>query len=974
MYGSLVGRDKELTTLRLASGELANAPAIVLVSGEAGIGKSALVQKYTREMQDRGLRVLSGGCVELAGDPIPFAPLAEVIRRARREAADSGSVGDQQNRRLDHFLQIRHEQHPRGRAELFERALDLIEGFTQGCTGLVLIFEDIHWADQSTLDFIAFLTRNAAPRLLLLLTYRDDDIGSRPGLQALLAGIASNRLVRRIALKRLSSEEVAVLIEMMRGRSISAAEAHNTYVRSEGNPFLVQELLVADDEGGSHDTLDDILLARATRLSSQAEEVMRTVAIIGRAVPHDLLAHAVELKDESLVSALRESISCGLLSVGADREHYIFRHVLTQRAVLNRMLPGERRRLHAAVAMAIEALPDSSTSASTAAECATHWWQSSEHAAALTAAIRAAKLAIELYGYTEASLQFDRALDLWDRVSDAETIGGMSRLEILIEAAEAARWNNAPYRSLELAQSALDIATTNYDQVRIIERMGQYYWESDCTPEAKASFERAYSMLEGRPESALTATIAASRAHFMLLASQYGAAIPAAREAVNLAISVGAPVPEGRARITLGMSMIFTGSLQDGAEEVRLGHRLILKSGQLDDRRRAVSNLSYALLIAGQTAEACEIAMSGVAMIRRYGLEAASGAGLTANTIVLLRLSGRWREALELSDEVLASNLETGSARFWLDRAELDTWRSEFDEARVHLDRAWKLAGAEPVPMMAVDLLLAESDLLLEQGMPLAARDRLQQALKELPDGDPRLALSVYCAALRADADLVEEARWRGKGEPNHPLVDQDLLLSLVQQLDRSSSPSPELKAMALLAEAEYQRGQLSSEFGVWESATRAWEQIGRPYEQAYCSFRTAEVLLVAGQSVSEVTRTLRRSFELATMLGARNLEGQVREVARRSRISLTQMSREPSAEATRAEEAGLTPRETDVLRALTQGLTNRDIGKRLFLSHRTVGIHVSNVLRKLNVSTRGQAAAAASRLRLFEDRGEDSQ
>ncbi len=972
MQAPLVGRARELASLRKAAADLKRAPAVVLVSGEAGIGKSALVEQFAREMRGGGLRVLSGGCVELAGDPIPYAPLAEVIRKARREAADSGILGDQQNLQLDYFLQIRHEQHPQGRAELFERALGLIDSFTQGHTEFVLIFEDLHWADQSTLDFIAFLTRNAPEGLLFLLTYRDDELGSRPGLQALLGGVASNRITRRIVLRRLASDEMAELVEQVRGRSISKAEARHVFVRSEGNPFLAQELLIADDEGGFQNTLDDVLLARATRLSSQAEEVMRTVAIVGRAVTHDVLVSAVGFTDELLASALREAVSCGLLSVDADRETYTFRHVLTQEAVLNRMLPGERRRLHAAVAQAIELTPDSSSSVSTAAECATHWWQSADHSAALEAAIRAAGLAIEVYAYTEASLQFTRALELWDRVPDAEAVGGMSRSDILMAAAESARWNNAPHRSLELAQSALELTTAELDQVRIIERIGTYYWESDRVEEARSSFERAYLLLSTYPRSTLTATVASSRAHFMLLSSQYRAAIPAAREAVGLALSVDAPVPEGWARITLGMSLVFDGELRDGTEQVRRGYELIRASGGLDDRRRAVSNLSYALLMAGQTADACEIAMSGVAMIRRYGLEAASGAGLTANTIVLLRLAGRWGEALELSDEVLASDLQMGSARFFLDRAELDIARGEFDEARLHLDHAWRMAG-QAAPTKKVDLLLAESELLLERKQPLAARERLLDAMNELPPAAPaRLVLSVYGSALRAEADIAESAAWTKNQASPGPTPDRDALFALVKEVSQTPL-SPELSAMAVTAEAEYLRGgHMNNDYDMWRSAAHAWERIGRPYEQAYCCLQSAEALLKAGQSASLATEPLRQGFELAVRLGAASLEHHAHEVARRSRISLTQIPAERSARTTPAEEFGLTARETDVLRALTQGLTNRDIGKQLFLSHRTVAIYVSNLLGKLHVSTRGQAAAAATRLGLFDDLRED--
>ena len=216
--------------------------------------------------------------------------------------------------------------------------------------------------------------------------------------------------------------------------------------------------------------------------------------------------------------------------------------------------------------------------------------------------------------------------------------------------------------------------------------------EADRPDDARKAFEEAYHELAGVPATAVTATCAASRAHFLLLSSRHREAIPAALAAIELAQATDARNAEGRARITVGLSRIFDGELAVGAAEVKHGHELVSRWGDLDDRRRADSNVSYALLMAGQTAAACEVAVSGVARIRRNGLDAAAGAGLTANTIVLLRLAGRWSEAVALSDEVLGGELSIGSARFLLDRAELDIWVGNLNEARLHLDQARKLA------------------------------------------------------------------------------------------------------------------------------------------------------------------------------------------------------------------------------------------------------------------------------------------
>ena len=285
----------------------------------------------------------------------------------------------------------------------------------------------------------------------------------------------------------------------------------------------------------------------------------------------------------------------------------------------------------------------------------------------------------------------------------------------------------------------------------------------------------------------------------------------------------------------------------------------------------------------------------------------------------------------------------------------------------------WQVRAA---PTIKVDLVLAESGLLLEQRQPIAARERLRRCDEGTaksdarPSGPCRVRRGIASGGRHCRNFCLDQASHNSAGR----LPNRDALFAHVKEVT-DASLSPELEAMAVTAEAEYLRGgQMDNEHDIWQSAAHAWERIERPYEQAYCCLQRAEALLKAGQSASHATEPLRQSFELALQLGASSLEHHAREVARRSRVSLTQIPAERSARTTPAEEFGLTARETDVLRALTQGLTNRDIGKQLFLSHRTVAIYVSNLLGKLNVSTRGQAAAAATRLGLFDDRREEDQ
>lgn len=964
----LVGREDALAVLLESAHETRDSGLVVLINGEAGIGKTTLIEHFSLEMSNVPMQVLAGGCVQLAGDPIPYAPLAEALRRFRRIIDDKSERGIQARSEMDHLFGVQLKEQAHSRGELYERVLRLLELLSEGTNGCILVLEDLHWADQATLDLVTFLARNLPDGLLLILSYRSDELSSRPPLEALLAVIARERYVRRVDLLPFTKDELATLAKSTRGHPLSAAELDGLLTRSEGNPLIAGELLLNGDPAGETSSLDEVLLVRAGGLSRKAEEVMRLAAVIGRTVSHDDLIAAAIIDEESLSAALRETVRCGLLTVDGQREEYAFRHVLTQEAVLRRLMPGERRLMHATVAAAFQSRSETSRSASRAAECATHWYLSGNRSAALASAVSAGRLAATVYAYTDAWRQFQRALELFDKVEETQAETEVQRLEVMLDAAEAARWSGATDIALALAQETLSLTANAVEQGRISERVGQYLWDAGRQRDAQEAFEQAHQHLIGSPLTPLVAMVAASRAHLLVLSGRHDAAIPAARDAIETAIAVRAPAVEGRARITLGLCLTFGGSLTEGIALVLQGHKQVGSWGNLDDRRRADSNLSYALLMAGQTAEACSAAMAGLAMIRRYGLDAATGFALTANAIVLLRYAGRWDEAEQLIEEVVPEELPAGHAPYFhLSCAELQIARGNLDHARTHLDRTWSSLGDASAGMLSSDIQLAESELALERRELEEAKNRIRHAIHQIPDGAPaRLILLVHRMALRIEGDIAEHAQWTGQIPSADLLIERELLITRVQQA-RLTSPSPEVEAIAATAEAEESRSRLTSDPERWQRAAEAWEQISRPRERAYCCYRYAEAELDVRRSSTDAVDSLRRSHTIATSLGATSIRRDAEDLARRSRIDLVPQRAEPTSQPPAAK-VGLTPRELEVLRALVLGHTNRDIGKQLFLSHRTVAVHVSSVLSKLGVSNRGQAAAAATRLRLLDE------
>ncbi len=936
----LVGREPALDRLRMSAERGADEPTVALVCGEAGIGKTHLIDAFAAERRAAGARVLVGGSVELSGDPIPYAPVAEILRALHRRTdlhLDARTRAD-----VDTLL-AGHGDPVGGRAEFFERVLRVFDALTR-CDGdgLVVVFEDVHWSDPSTLDLIAFLFRNQAPRQMLILTFRDDDLDSRPGLRELLSVVGRGRTTARVQLERLSRSEVAELVAAQLGPAAPADAIERIFARSEGNPFIAAELACAPDRDHLPATLQDVLLARTARLGSAAAQIVRLAAVVGRPVTHEFLAAAAGLADPDLLAALHEVVAGGVFVADPDDGDgdYKFRHVMTADAVVSRLLPGEQRRLHETVAVALGADPESTTSASRAAELAAHWYAARRWDAALPAAAAAGRMAAEVYAYSTAWLHLCRAVDLMDRTP--ETPEPSFARELLRDAAEAARWNGDIAAALGLAERAQSFASDPYDLAELQERTGQYLWDEGLTDEARRAFDRACELLDGAPPSALSAAAAAASVHIRLLAGHHEAIIAPARAAIDLAVRVGAHAAEGRARVSLGMALCFSGVIGEGADLVRAGQELLDLWGDLDDRRRATSNLSFALSMAGHTGAACDVALAGIELIRRYGLDAAAGAALTENAIVLLRLTGRWAEARELSDELLGRELPTSRATYaHLARAELDTATGRLADARVHLDTAWRLIEGHDLSLLSMDLHLAEAELAAAHDDGPRALRSVRCALAALPDPAPAgmethlLVLGLRVARGDEAADLDERLR----------------------TFDRADA-SPEVAANCLTGAAHRAAGAAAA-VPLWAAAAASWNALDRPLDAAYCSIRCAEAMLRARQTPRVAARHLSRAYASAQALPATALMARAEGVARRARIDLDADAPDRADALARF---GLTAREREVLDSIAQGLSNKAIAERLYLSHRTVGVHVSNVLRKLDVSSRGQAAAVVAR------------
>jgi DNA-binding CsgD family transcriptional regulator/tetratricopeptide (TPR) repeat protein len=985
--GRFVGRTNELTGLRQLLARAGDGePLLVLLGGEAGVGKTRLVEQFAAAAQEQGARVLGGGCVPLGEEGLPFAPVIEALRGLADDldADELQAVAGPARQELARLLPDlpwggEAAAGPpvasrAGQGRLFERLLGLVQRLA-ATVPLLWVLEDLHWADRSTRDLLAYLaTYLRAQPVLLVLTFRSDELDRRHPLRRLLAELGRNRRVVRLELPRFSRAELTQQVAGLLGADPPTRLVDDLYARSEGNPFFAEELVLAGgDPGVLPPSLREVLLARVVRLGDRTQQLLRVAAAAGPGVTQPLLAAVADLDDQELLAGLREAVDQQLLRPDpAGGEGYVFRHALLAEAVHAELLAGERVRLHTALAAALEAgVEGGGPPASRAARLAYHWAAAGDQPRALTANIRAAAAALGVYAFAEAQLQLERALALWDQVPDPEAQAGMDRVALLARCAEAAYMAGNPAEAAELVRQALGLV----DQARQPRRAGLLHEQlARCLrrlgdPAALGAHQQAVRLVPPQP-SPERARVLGSLAQYLLIVDRFAELREPAEEAIATAERVGARAEEANARTALGGALIYLGEPDAGLAELETAVRLATEAGDLIVMLRAILNHSDKLLAAGRLTEAATVALDGIQQARRLGLARLYGPLLAHVATEALAALGRWDQAEQLSREGLETS-PSGPAYVALPlaRAALELGLGDLDAAQARLQAVRRLLpGSIPEARNAGPLFCGLAELALWRGHPDQARQLVDQAVPQVA-ANPRHAAPVYALGVRAEADRAELARAR---HPSQPAPDDGTTAALLRRLDQAATgPAaaglPELAAWQATARAECTRRDGPSDPAAWAAAVAAWERLGQPYRAAYAGFRQAEALLAGGDR-DRATTVLGRAAAITGWLGARLLDSEIRALGRRARLDLappTPAAAPAAGTPPAAAQLGLTPREVEVLALVADGRSNRQIAQALFISPKTVGVHVSNLLAKLGVAGRVEAAAVAHRLGL---------
>jgi tetratricopeptide (TPR) repeat protein len=776
-----VGRAQELARL---DGALAGgAPRVLLLGGEAGVGKTRLLAEFTPRAQAAGARVLAGSCVHVGEGVLAYAPISQALRQLVREL-DPATLehvigpGRAELARLAPDLGPADATAPAtgelARARLFERLLGVIERLAaQRPLVLVLAVEDLHWADRSTLDLLTFLVANLAEAAVVLVaTYRSDDLDRRHPLRPVLAELDRHPTVERLELGRLDRAELEGLLTGILGSPPAPPLLTSVLARSDGNPFFAEELLAAgpgDGQRGLSATLHDLLAARVDRLSGPTQQVLRVAAAAGRRMSHGLLAATSALKAPALLDAVREAVEHHLLVPDVDGGAYGFRHALLQEVIDADLLPGERRQLHAALARALTAHPElaGGTPAQTAAEVAVHWYEGHELAQALPAAITAGEAAEQALAFAEAQRQFERALGLWDQVPEVAAGLLLDRADLLGRAAEAAFLASDPECAVTLARAALARVDAAAEPVRaalLAEQLGSYLmWWPAGTDEALEVYQHAVDLLPAQPPSAARARVLAGQAHALVTASRLHAGRASASEALAVARSTGARQEEGRALMALGNALGGLGEREAGRAHLRQARGVAEEAGDAELLADVFTFLPQVLDAAGRLADALAEMLEGIAAVARLGLERGHGGFLAAYAGNACFRLGRWQDADQYGLKALATarmpTMSAMHARIW--RAQLEIERGEAASATQLLDEAEQSLADHHTPQLA-GYFATRAALAIWQGRLDDARAAVREGLEWLADAEEEPYFrSLLTLGLRAEADRAEYARAR---------------------------------------------------------------------------------------------------------------------------------------------------------------------------------------------------------------------
>lgn len=867
---------------------------LVLIGGEAGVGKSRLVAEFLGRAA--GVQKLVGACLPLESASLPYAPIIDALHGMLHAvpAGDLAAVAWPATPELTQLIpELRSEAEasapdaphdPAARQRFFDVLLGTVERLAQA-SPLVFVIEDVHWSDAATRDLLRFLVRGLRhASVLMILTVRTDEPGGRPSA-AFTAELTRLASASRIELSRLSEAEVRELVKALAGQEPSPILVRAIYERGDGNPFLVEQLVMASAGGDAlPPALAETIGLTLRGLSPAARSVLRVAAACGRRIDEALMTSASGLDRQMVRDGLSESMTEGILvPVSSDGStQYQFRHALLREVVDAELLPADRRRLHAEVAAALEAAPDAAP-----AELAHHWEAAGEWQRAATAHLEAARSAEQVYAWVNAFRHYERARSLVEE-HPATVAGDLDRAELLHRAAEAA-YLAADYRAAaERGRQAISLVAT-HDAARsgeLHERLRAYLWDAGDRRGAMASVEEALRLIPVAPPSPARARVLAQSAAVMMHTGRLDEAAERSAEALDVAQRTGSIPDIGQALAMLNWIRVLKGESEEGLAGLRQAVDAAEDAGDPMGIALGRALTAYLLDWMGRVAEAREVALAGHERLVELGLQRTYGGILLGYAALAAIHLGTWDEASRWVDLGLEYD-EAGPAGHWLriNRGRLRTLQARWDEATADLLGARETELRSGGTEYGDQLLAAEAELAAWRGSVADARSAAE-AIQRRPRGAPLGPAAVRAAlfAAMAEADTAEAAALAG--DRARQGTSRDRASTLSRLVGEGVNPVPYVREapvwIALLdaLDAEVRRAAAGDDAATWASIAERWESAGSPLMTAYAEYRQAVTILRDAGDRDHAYGLLARARARCDPLGAEALGQRIDRVA----------------------------------------------------------------------------------------------
>jgi DNA-binding CsgD family transcriptional regulator/tetratricopeptide (TPR) repeat protein len=971
MSPRLIGREAEMAVLGRALDDAADTSAVVLLAGEAGVGKSRLVTELGDQASCRGFQVCIGHCVELGEQIWPLAPLREIVAGlvADLDASSLGEVLGSARTVLGALLPNVEDRPADGPPAAGEQIGELAVGLFRRLarrSPLLLVIEDLHWADHTTRDLFSLLAGVGRVQPSLLVgTFRHDDVHRRHPLRSLLAEIERHAACTRIQTGPLDLAATTELISAItpgRGDRASVAQIHR---RSGGSPFYIEELVAAADQGVDElpATLCDTILARAATLDGTAQHVLDVIAAAG-STTSGVLLDVCGLGLDDLHRVLDQLYERALLVV--EGEEVRFRHELAREVFDHELLPGSRARIHAALAASLERRRPDRLGA-----IARHWFAAHDPSRALAASVAAGRQALGVGAAAEAEAHFERALELWEVVTDASGTTGTDHVALLQETAVAAQHARHVERAIAVDLRAVDelAGTDALRQAHVWLHLRDLYRYCDRFDACAAAVGHALELIPADPPSAVLVQALSCASAASLDAGCFVEAIEQARHAVSVAEVVGDPVALVRAHYSLWETVYVSGEHQRALDIAQANLARCGPDTPTDVTLLALTSVHHSLVSSGRRAEAIAVARQAVELARSSGLGGPRASWMACFWLEGLAELGRWDEAERVTVEVADLTDDLAVDRLLaVVRGTTLIRQGRLAEARPLVEaarRRWQqLPWAEDLDFVLVPVVMLDG----AEGRIDAVVTVIDEQLQRSPgfvEGPPRLV----AAGIAALADHVLGTTGEAHAErTSEARVAAARWLDLLEHFERTRSPvDTEGRIRTHQAWAHYSRLCGRHDLARWTATVAGWVELGYRYEEAEARFYLAEATLsgVEGRSAAAHVAAhveLTRAHSIASDLPAPPLRDRIEGLARRARISLgptndgTEMTTQP------VQVFDLTRREREVLALVASGRTNGEIAAELFISTKTASVHVSNILRKLGVTNRVEAAGVAIR------------